>query len=98
MCIKINMDCLTCKPFSKSCKTAPQTEKRLSVRAKKRMNMKSENMISRQINHFQLYNIKQIQSLKRQNQKHVSPKTVVFIDKSKLLDLQNLNSVTHNPS
>lgn len=45
MGIKIDRDCLTYKPFSTSCQTAPQTEKHLST--KQRMNVESENMISR---------------------------------------------------
>jgi len=74
MHIKINTNCLTYKLFSKCCKTAPQTEKLSSTAFAryriKSMNTQTENMISREINHFQLYNCKQIQSLKRQNQKH----------------------------
>lgn len=45
----------------------------------KSMNMKTKDMISREID--QLCNFKQIQPLQRQNQKHFSPKIVVFIDK-----------------
>lgn len=45
MCIKIDRDCLTYKPFSRSCQTAPQTEKCLSMKAEDEC--ENENMISR---------------------------------------------------